>query len=285
VVPLAGLDSTLARIDGYDTLAREQLLVTGAMQAALNTIHDLSSSLAKFLIGVSAGVTETQISAAGGTARKSLETVVSALNTRFGDRSVFSGVDTAAPAMASADDLLDAAEVVVAGLTSAQDIDAALSSWFDNPTGFEASIYKGGVPLDAITIAPGEEARMEITALDPAIKVTLKGFLLAALLDRGLLAGQTEARKGLVNQAGVSLIQSNTDRAHLTGKLGAVEAQIEAAAARNGAEATALRIARNEMITVDPYEAASRLQDTQSQLEKIYTLTARISRLSLMDYL
>ena len=136
-----------------------------------------------------------------------------------------------------------------------------------------------------INVAAGEQAYMDITALDPAIRVTLKGITMAALLDRGLMAGQTNVRQDIANRAGLSLMQTNTDRAYLTGQLGAFEAQVESAAARNSAESTSLKIVRNEITTVDPYEAASKLQYTQGQLEKIYTLTARMTRLSLMDYL
>ena len=285
VVPITGLDASLSRLEGYQTLAREQLLVMGAMQTALNTVHDLSSNLAEFLVGVSTGVSETRISAAATTARSNLETVVSALNTRFGDRSIFAGTATSSPAVANASALLDAAELAVAGRTSGADIEAALAAWFDSPTGFEATIYQGGAPLAPINVAAGEQAYMDITALDPAIRVTLKGITMAALLDRGLMAGQTNVRQDIANRAGLSLMQTNTDRAYLTGQLGAVEAQVESAAARNSAESTSLKIVRNEITTVDPYEAASKLQDTQGQLEKIYTLTARMTRLSLMDYL
>ncbi|MDZ7906059.1 MAG: flagellin [Cypionkella sp.] len=285
VVPLAGLDASVARLNGYQTLAREQLLVMGAMQTALNTVHDLSSNLAEFLIGVSTGVSETRVAAAGTTARSNLETVVSALNTRFGDRSIFSGMATSSPALADANSLLSAAETAITGLTAPADIETALGAWFDSPTGFEANVYQGGAPLAPLSVAAGEEASMPITALDPAIKATLKGLTMAALLDRGLLAGNFEERQNIANRAGLSLLQTNTDRAYLTGRLGAVEAQVQAAAARNSAEVTSLEIVRNDITLVDPYEAASKLQDTQSQLEKIYTLTARMTRLSLMDYL
>jgi flagellar hook-associated protein 3 FlgL len=283
--PIVGLDSSLARLEGFQTLAREQLLTLGAMQAALNTVHDLSSNLAEFLVGASTGALESRVTAAGNMARSNLETVVSALNTRFGDRSVFSGVAISAPAVVSSDALLTAAQGAIAGANTPQDIETALAAWFDDPAGFEAQAYLGGPPMPAITIAAGETSQNAVTALDPAIKATLKGLTMAALLDRGVLAHDPSARQQLANRAGLSLMQSNADRAHLTGRLGAVEAQIESAAARNSAEATSLRIVRNDMTTVDPYEAASRLQDTQSQLEKIYTLTARMMRLTLMDYM
>ena len=44
-------------------------------------------------------------------------------------------------------------------------------------------------------------------------------------------------------------------------------------------------MARTGMVQIDPYDAATRLQNTETQLQLIYTLTARISRLSLADYL
>jgi flagellar hook-associated protein 3 FlgL len=287
VVPLAGLDGSIARLEGFQTLAREQLLGIGAMQSALNTMHDLSSNLAEFLIGASTGVLENRVTAAGSTARTNLETVVSALNTRFGDRSVFAGVATSSPALVNADTLLTGAQAAItaAAAQTPNEIDAALTAWFDSPTGFEAAAYTGGAPLAPLAVAVGENANMNITALDPAIKNTLKGLTMAALLDRGLLAGQPIARQEIANKAGIQLLQTNTDRANLTGRLGGIEAQIQSAAARNTAEVTSLRIVRNDITTVDPYEAASKLQDTQAQLEKIYTLTARMTRLSLMDFL
>lgn len=285
VVPITGLDASVSRLSGYQTLAREQLLVMGAMQTSLNTMHDLSSNLAEFLIGVSTGGSETRVAAAGATARSNLETVVSALNTRFGDRSIFAGQAAASPALAGSEDILIAAETAIAGLTSVADIETALGAWFDDPLGFQATAYQGGPPLAPLAVAAGEVADMPITALDPAIIQTLKGLTMAALLDRGVLAGNVEMRQELANRAGISLLQSNTDRAYLTGRLGAVESQVQSAAARGSAEISSLQIIRNYITLVDGYEVASRLQDTQAQLEKIYTLTARMTRLSLMDYL
>ena len=63
------------------------------------------------------------------------------------------------------------------------------------------------------------------------------------------------------------------------------EARVEDAAARLSARGTALEIARNDMSAADPYETATKLQNVQLQLETHYTLTARLSRLSLTEYL
>jgi flagellar hook-associated protein 3 FlgL len=285
VQPLASLDTTLSRLDGYAVLARETGMMAESMQTALGTISSISSDLSAFLISSNSSALESRVSAAGSTARANLNTVVSALNTRFGDQSIFAGKATASQAVTNSETLLTAVQTAVAGATSAADVQAAVSAWFDDPAGYEATIYQGGVPRAPLTVADGEQAQLNITALDPAIKETLKGLTMAALLDKGILANSPTARQQLAKDAGLHLLQSNTDRAYLTGRLGGVQAQIDNAASRNSAESTTLKIVRNEITTVDPYEAASKLQDMQSQLEKIYTLTARMTRLSLMDYL
>jgi flagellar hook-associated protein 3 FlgL len=46
-----------------------------------------------------------------------------------------------------------------------------------------------------------------------------------------------------------------------------------------------LQIARVGLVSVDPYAATSALTATQSQLESLYAVTARVSRLSLANYL
>jgi flagellar hook-associated protein 3 FlgL len=285
VQPLAALDSTLSRLDGYAVLARETGLMAESMQTALGTISSISSDLSEFLISSNSSALESRVSAAGSTARANLNTVVSALNTRFGDQSIFAGKATASQAVTDSETLLTAVQTAAAGATSAADVQAAVSAWFDDPAGYEATIYQGGAPRAPLTVADGEQAQLNITAVDPAIKETLKGLTMAALLDKGILANFPAARQQLAKDAGLHLLQSNTDRAYLTGRLGGVQAQIDTAASRNSAESTTLKIVRNEITTVDPYEAASKLQDMQSQLEKIYTLTARMTRLSLMDYL
>jgi flagellar hook-associated protein 3 FlgL len=46
-----------------------------------------------------------------------------------------------------------------------------------------------------------------------------------------------------------------------------------------------LETGRQSLIGADPYESATRLQETQARLEALYTITARTARLSLTEYL
>lgn len=285
LVPLSGIDASLARLKGYGSVATEAALFTGAMQTALGVIDDLSSDLSASLLAAAGSVASPRVDATGVDARHRFETAVSALNTRFGDRTLFAGTATTGAATVGANAMMQALDAVVVGMTSAADVETAVAAWFDAPTGFAAQAYQGGGSLAPLAIAPGEEAVVDVTATDPAIRATLKGLAMAALLDRGVLSGQPDARRDLARLAGVSLLQSQTDRAHLSARLGTVEGQIGTATARNSAETTALQIARSDIVAADPFETASRLEETQAQLEKIYAITARMTRLSLMDYL
>jgi flagellar hook-associated protein 3 FlgL len=89
----------------------------------------------------------------------------------------------------------------------------------------------------------------------------------------------------VVGLAATSLLQNDTDRAFLRGNLGFAQARIEQAQTRNESEIAALEIARSDLLSIDPYEAATRLEAAQTQLETLYSVTARLSRLRLVDFL
>ncbi len=285
LVPISGIDASLARLNGYRAVTAEAGLFANAMQTALGVIDDVSSDLSRGLLAASGSASQALVTAAGSEARTRLETAMQALNTRVGDRSLFAGVATNGPATVAAETMMLALDNAITGATTAADIELAVTNWFAAPTGFATLAYTGGAALARVGIAPGEEAALDITATDPAIRATLKGLAMAALLDRGaLIASQTE-RQDLAQRAGLSLLESQTDRTYLAARLGSAQAQIDAAAVRNAAESTSLQIARADLTAADPFETASKLQETQLQLEKIYAITARITRLSLMDYL
>ena len=72
---------------------------------------------------------------------------------------------------------------------------------------------------------------------------------------------------------------------HVFTDLGYAEARIEDSKVRQEAEASSLEIARNTLLGVDPFDVATRLTDAQQRLESLYAVTARLSRLTLSDFL
>ncbi len=283
--PLAGIDASLARLQGYKASTSEAALLSGAMQTVLGTVEGMASSLGPMLLAASSAGTTVQISAVGGEARQKLGTAVALYNTDISGRALFAGKTTDGRAVMDVGALLAALDVEIIGATSALDVEARVTAWFDGPTGYTSVGYLGGDPLQPLTVAPGETADLGFTAADPGIRDTLKGLAMAALLDRGALAGNVQARADLARKAGENLVNSQTSRANMAARLGTTEGQIEAATVRNSSETSALQIARNAITGVDPYETATKLEATRQQIETMYALTARISRLSLVDYL
>jgi flagellar hook-associated protein 3 FlgL len=282
---LAGIESSLARLQAYRTAAEAAGSHAGAMQIALSAVETMASDYAAALLTAASSSQPAQLTAILGDGEQRFQAAVSQYNTRFGDRTLFAGQESRTAALVAPETILAELETLTAGMTDAGAIAAAVGGWFDDPAGFAAIAYLGGEPLAPLAVAPGEEAALDITATDPAIRATLNGLALAALLDRGALAGDSVAKATLARRAGEMLMESQTDRAALAARLGADEGLIEEARLRLGAEISALSIARVDTVAIDPYEAATRLELARTQLETIYSITARLSRLSLVDFL
>ncbi|MEZ5797011.1 MAG: flagellin [Paracoccaceae bacterium] len=281
---LAAIDHSLARLRGYAANTSEAGLFTDVMQSALQVVSDAATDLGGNVLRGVGLATETGISTLATEASRHFTTAVGALNTRFSERAVFSGVNAEVAPLPDADSILSALETVTAGLVTTADVKAAIDGWFTDPLGFGA-MYAGGAGRAEVPIAQGETADLSVTALDPAIRDTLKGIASVALLGRGLLAGDLTARTDLAKSAGEALMTAGESRAQLMARVGTEQARISAAETRNTAEKSALDIARAGIVSADPYDAATRLQDLQTRLESLYLVTARLSRLTLTEFL
>jgi flagellar hook-associated protein 3 FlgL len=282
--PLLALDASLTRLKAYARNTGEAGLYAASQQAAISGLSSLASALGSTIVRSKDLVTPAQVDVFGSDARGRLASAVGMLNAQPAGRAVFSGTASGTLPLGAAEDMLDALQTAAAGATTASQVASAVADWFSSATGYGA-FYQGAGPLTSPPIAPGETADLSVTANDPVIKETLMGFALGALLDRGVLFGVPEERADLAQRAGETLQRSQDGRITLAARIGTVEAQIEAAATRNSAEETALGILRSEQGSVDPYEAATRLEELKSQLESLYLITARVSRLSLVDFL
>lgn len=283
--PLAGLDATLSRLIAFETAAESAALQAGAIQTTLGSLDSLAADMGAALLTAAGASQPAQLAATLGTAEDQFAAAVSLLNTRFGDRALFAGQELQGRALADAGTILTALEAAIVGAVGADEIATATAAWFADPTGFLATAYQGGAALEAFGVGPGEMAALDVTAADTGLRGTLEGLALAALLDRGALAGSETGQALLARRAGERLIETQTDRASLAARLGTVEGLIEDARTRTGAERAALEIARIGLIETDPYEASVRLEAAQSRLETIYSITARLARLSLTDFL
>lgn len=281
---LAGIDHSLARLAAYAAATTETGLLADAGQTALATIADQADGLsAQLLQGTGPGAGR-ELSALIRTGAQAFTVAVDAVNTQVSGRSVFGGIEAEAPPLPDAETLLDALQTAVAGASTAEAAQTAITAWFGSATGFGAQ-YQGGPARTPIPVAEGETAQFGFTALDPALTETLAGLATVALLDRGLLAAAPAERTDLARRAGEALLSATDARAGLQSEIGLVQARVSDATTRNAAEKTALALARLSLVEADPYETAIRLQDLQTRLDAFYTVTSRLSSLSLTEYL
>lgn len=281
---LTAIDATLARIDGYTAVARDATLALSVRQTVMGQIDALSADAVSHLLGSARGGALGTDTAARAVADH-FTAFVAALNQRVADRSVFSGTATDAPALAAPRDILTAAQAAVSTATGPAELEAMLDVWFADPAGFATAAYRGGPPAPPVPIAAGEVGATDATALDHGLRQTAKGLILGALLAEGAFAGDATARAALARRGGEVLAAAATDRAELSARLGQAEARLAEAQARHEAEGSALRIARASLVAADPYQAATELQEAEARLERLFALTARLSRLSLAERL
>lgn len=286
VVRFASLDAKVTTLNAYGVAAKEAALFTETAQMALGQITELTTDLAPSLISAGTTATEPGVSVNAMDARSNFETVIARLNARVGERSVFAGAEVSGAALASAETMIAELTTAIGGLTTVTDVETAVEVWFDAGGGFDTLGYLGSTAdLAAFALSEGETAPYALRADNQAMRDILKGYAMAALVSDGLFSGDMVSRAGMLERAGERLITSNYQMSQLRAELGVTEGQIDTAIVRNSAEVAAMEIARSNLVEIDPYKTATDLQAAEIQLETLYTVTARLSRLSLVDFL
>lgn len=282
--PLNGLNQTLKQLEGYKSVTTELELFAGTMQTALESLDGFATALATPLQSASVAGNQASIDAMGAESRQKFEAAIGLLNTRVGDRALFSGKATDRAPLPDAAAIMAHLQGLVASETTAESVRDTVFAWFDDPAGY-SSLYAGDEPLASVDIGQGEDASLLVTAESHGVVETLKGLAIAALTAEGATALQAGGRASLGIIAGANLMASQSARADMRADLAVTENRVAAAQTRDSAETTALEIARAKLVEVDAYEAATELTSAQTRLETIYAITSRLSALNLASYL
>ena len=253
-----------------------QLALARATEGAIETGADMLSAIGQGnqqsidVVAVEAGL--------------QLEAAISSFNTRFEGRSLFAGDASNQPALADVDTLLTDIRAIFAGAADNAQLQADLDTYFNTPGGgFETNIYLGGSGDAARTeISDGELINYSAKADEQPVRDLLRSLsTLVVAHEQGAWPERNEA----LSSAATGLIQAANDITSIRARVGAAEERMAAADARFEAEATAFSATYNERTAVDPYEAASRLQALETQLEASYVATSRISQLTFANFI
>ncbi len=220
-------------------------------------------------------------------ARNAFTDTVNALNTQSGGLSLFAGTATDRPALASAETMLGELDALAAAAGSAEEAIAVVNAWFAAPSGgFYASGYVGSAE-DVASVDIGEGRRLDygLRADQAELVETLRAEALAAVVAGGAFAGDNTARMEILKAASAALIAAKEGVLDIRSAVGVTQETLENATAARTAEKNTLDLARNAIMTVDPTEATSMYTALETQLQTIYTVTARLSELSYVKYM
>lgn len=284
---LSALERDLDLIGARRIAVSEAGVQATSMQAALGQVQDSAAELAD-TVSMAALVPE---SVARGSvsvvARQSLDTMFSALNTQVAGRALFAGTDIAAQPLPDVETLRDSLRVSLSGLTTAEDVMTAADAFFGTEGGaFDTLIYRGAdADFAPFVLGGGQTVRLDIRADDPVLKSVIKTAAVTSLIeDMSPNLASTEI-ENLFN-AVTGRAAADQDRlTRLRGELGFAEQRIDIRNAELASRQSSTELARNNLLSVDMYQSATELEAVQQQLETLYTLTARSSRLSLVNFL
>lgn len=285
-VPLAKLNRDIVSLQAYRTSTAEAAGFVGTSQLALGVISESLSRLGPEVLSAPAKGAVDLGSTYGVQSVAAFEGAVAQLNSGFAGRYLFAGAATDTKPVSDAEVMLADLQAAVSGETTAAGIASVVDTWFGAGGTYETAHYFGsGSGLTPLRIGDNETLSVGSSALDDRLRSALKGLALGALLERGPLDGNPGEQDELARLAGETMISASDQVIDLRAETGSAENALQRAEVRIGAEMSALELTRNELLAVDPYEAASRLENTQSQLEVLYSVTARVSQLSLADFL
>jgi flagellar hook-associated protein 3 FlgL len=286
VSALAAMEQSLDLAAGRKNLAQMTAAFLAAQQSVIGEVMQKTEQLS--LDAQRLGLINDAASLGRVTAgmANAFSDVVRLLNASFGERTLFAGTRGDGPALAMPEAILDALMSDIPVPVDPSILASQIDAWFAPGGGFDSFGYLGGPVIPAaISLGHGTEIRLSVTAQDSAIRTALATLATGALLDRSLPGVAEAGKRMIVLQNALPLKAASQALLDLSARLGVAEERAATASSRAEAEHSSLAIARAELLAVDPYDAASKLEQAMSQLEMIYAITARLSRLRLAEYL
>ncbi|PZQ49428.1 MAG: hypothetical protein DI556_11195 [Rhodovulum sulfidophilum] len=268
-----------------NTIALTEVRVDTAQHALgliLAPLQELSAALPS---AVSMGDAQASMVHAR-SARNAFTDTVNALNTQSGGLSLFAGIATDGPALAPAATILAELDGLAGGAATPAAAIAAVNAYFAPGGGFFATGYLGAA-TDPAAVDVGEGRRLDYAIRADAAELVdaLRSQALAAVVAGGAFDGDLAAQREILAAAGAAMLGAKEGILDLRSALGVTQQALETAKAARTAEKDTLDLARNAILTVDPTEAASVFQALETQLETIFTVTARLSELNYAKYM
>ncbi len=298
-VSLANSVGQLQTITDSNSIVNTRL---SSAQDALAHISDSGQTALDALLGITASSGASQVQSVQNTIKNAFETVTAAANQSASGEYLFGGINSSQPPLndyfASSGSAAKTAfensfqaqfgfpigDPASSGITEAQ-----MNAFLDQvSTDFEGPAWQtnwsnaSDSPMTS-RINTNEVISTSTTANSEGFrKLAMASVISVELLGNGLSAGAQGAVIQRATAAVGSAISSiDSDRS----SLGVAEARVKKANDSISNQIDLVKTRMSDLESVDPYEAATRVNTLTTQLETSYALTSRISQLSLLNYL
>lgn len=284
---LSSIEHALSITEQYQSIAQEAKSFADGQQTALSSVQTRFESFAESMLTAAQSELPVAFSTLSLQAEDAFRDTVSQLNTSVAGRALFSGNALDSAALADPDTILSALRAAIPAAATPTDLETAVHDWFFNVGGgFETLAYTGSdFDLEPLRVAEGQTAQLNQRADDDSIRHVLKDLAVMTLATDAAYGFSSEFLKTTAVATSENAFQSLSELTEYRASLGLTQARIELAATENSANQTAQTLARNALVSVDPFEISTELQDVQFQMEALYSVTARLSRLKLTEYL
>ncbi len=283
---LAGVERQLTVLEGYDIATKDAELFLETAQMTLDQVQTLTSDLGRDLLSASESGLTSSVDSVSKSAANDFDAIVSALNGRVADRSIFGGTATDGSALATADDIMADLGVAIAGALTATDLINAVDDYFMSPGGgFETSAYQGSLnDLAPMRLNDNQSADFNVRADMSELRELMRDTAIAALaIDPGMNFSLSE-KQFLMQTAGESLLTGQDNLTRVRADIGFNQERVENAMAENSLSRSSMLMTQSDLLSADQTEVAGKLQAVQVQLEMVYTITSRLSQLTLANY-
>ncbi len=284
---LFAIEKTMARLG-----VRAGAISTAAARAEATqfNLESIQMNIAQFGTDLIAAVdlgNQSQAFSVASSAHGAFNSVVSAMNGRYGDQALFAGANVDGAAVIDAQTMYNDIIALTSVAPDSVSVIAAVDNYFFNPAGgFMTSGFLG----DALNgpgaeVAEGQVINYSVRGDADALRSALRNMALIAVAKNADHAGSALDGMNIMREAANGAIATVDNVIDLRESLGHVEEQLSSAAAFNASQMNTFEMNRNGIIAADPYAAATRFQALQGQMEALYLMTSRLSTMRLQNYL
>lgn len=286
LMQLASVEHGLAQAAQHSSSAKFGATLLSAQQNAIDQIGQITNRLAPDLRMTMQATNPDAISAAGERAKAGFEDAIGLLNMKVAGRHIFAGIAGDQRPFAEPQAILDALASGLPPAPSPSDITSHVSAWFADGGPFDSLAYLGDTaPNSAIELGYGNSIRLDVTGADQGLRESLAALALGALVAPLTTQMQPSDKRALLAFGSDAMVASTDSRIATQTRIGTQEARAANALAQAENKAAAFQIIRTELREADPYESATALEAATQKLDALYLVTARLSRLSLTEYM